>query len=184
MPSRKNESFYKILGVSSTSSEDEIKTAYRKMARKFHPDVSDDPKAEEKFRDITEAYETLSDPTKRREYDNANSSYSSFSPGGSFNSSNFPNSFNETFSNPKDFSADNANDILNLFKNEFEKAKHADKKMTDFLRETDPDYKSKEGSRDEWKDIYSDIKDSSKEKFSETKDAAFDTINRLRKRFL
>jgi len=181
MSPRENESFYKILGVSNTSSEDEIKTAYRKMARKFHPDVSDDPKAEEKFRDITKAYETLSDPTKRREYDNANSGFNS---GSSFSSSNFPNNFNETFSNPQDFSADNANDILNLFKNEFEKAKHADKKMTDFLRETDPDYRSKEKTKDEWKDIYSDIKDSSKEKFSETKDAAFDTINRLRKRFL
>ncbi len=62
--------YYKILGVSKQSNADEIKQAYRKLARKYHPDVNrDDPKAEEKFKDINEAYDILSDQAKRRQYD-------------------------------------------------------------------------------------------------------------------
>ncbi|MCL2711670.1 MAG: molecular chaperone DnaJ [Methanomassiliicoccaceae archaeon] len=65
------EDYYKTLGVSKTASADEIKKAYRKLARENHPDVSKDPKevAEEKFKEISEAYEVLSDESKRRTYD-------------------------------------------------------------------------------------------------------------------
>src|SRR5436189_2212976 len=62
--------YYETLGVSKTASEDEIKSAFRKLARKYHPDVAKDKKeAEEKFKQLNEAYEVLSDPEKRRKYD-------------------------------------------------------------------------------------------------------------------
>lgn len=62
--------YYKSLGVSRTATEDEIRKAFRKLAREYHPDVAKDKKvAEEKFKEINEAYEVLSDPDKRRKYD-------------------------------------------------------------------------------------------------------------------
>jgi DnaJ-class molecular chaperone len=62
--------YYEVLGVARTASEDEIKKAYRKLARKYHPDVNPgDQTAEEKFKEINEAYEVLSDQEKRNRYD-------------------------------------------------------------------------------------------------------------------
>lgn len=61
--------YYKIMGVERQSSQDEIKRAYRKLARKYHPDVSKEPDAEERFKDLGEAYEVLKDPEKRAAYD-------------------------------------------------------------------------------------------------------------------
>src|SRR6185369_16683039 len=62
--------YYETLGVPKTATEDEIRTAFRKLARKHHPDVAKDKKsAEEKFKEINEAYEVLSDPEKRKKYD-------------------------------------------------------------------------------------------------------------------
>ena len=71
--------FYKVLGVSKSSSDKEIKSAYRKLARKYHPDVNPgDEKAEKKFQDINEAYEVLSDKDKRKQYDQFGSNWQAY----------------------------------------------------------------------------------------------------------
>ena len=79
--------YYKTLGVGKSATADEIKKAYRKLARKHHPDVNPgDKKAEDRFKDINEAYEVLSDPGKRARYDQLGSSYQEWqqhgAPGG------------------------------------------------------------------------------------------------------
>ena len=75
--------YYETLGVPKTASESDVKTAFRKLARKFHPDVAKDKKAaEEKFKQINEAYEVLSDPEKRKKYDQLGENWNQ--PGGGF----------------------------------------------------------------------------------------------------
>lgn len=64
-----NKDYYQVLGVARESSQQEIKQAYRRLARKFHPDVNNSPDAEERFKEINEAYEVLSDAEKRSMYD-------------------------------------------------------------------------------------------------------------------
>jgi molecular chaperone DnaJ len=64
-----NRDYYEILGVSRNASLDEIKQAFRRLARQFHPDVSKEPDAEERFKEVNEAYGVLSDPQKRAQYD-------------------------------------------------------------------------------------------------------------------
>lgn len=61
--------YYDIIGVDKNASQDEIKRAYRKLARKYHPDVSKEPDAEQRFKEVGEAYEVLKDPEKRAAYD-------------------------------------------------------------------------------------------------------------------
>src|SRR5207248_2419337 len=62
--------FYAVLGVTRDATEDEIKKAYRRLARQYHPDANDgDPAAEARFKEISVAYDTLRDPEKRRRYD-------------------------------------------------------------------------------------------------------------------
>ena len=61
--------YYAVLGVSESASPEDIKKAYRKLARKYHPDVSKEENASDKFKDVGEAYEVLKDPEKRAEYD-------------------------------------------------------------------------------------------------------------------
>ncbi len=80
------EDLYKVLGVAKGASDEEIKKAYRKLARQYHPDRNpDDPKAEEKFKEVQGAYDVLSDAGKRKEYDSGGGMFGGFgggAPGG------------------------------------------------------------------------------------------------------
>jgi curved DNA-binding protein len=72
--------YYTILGVTKTSGEEEIRKSYRKLAMRYHPDRNpDDPAAEEKFKEVAEAYGVLTDPVKRREYDGCRAGGTPFS---------------------------------------------------------------------------------------------------------
>jgi curved DNA-binding protein len=67
--------YYQIMGVARGASQDEIKRAYRRLARKFHPDVSKEANAEDKFKEVQEAYEVLKDPQRRAAYDQLGSNW-------------------------------------------------------------------------------------------------------------
>lgn len=99
--------YYETLGVSKTASADEIKSAYRKLAMKWHPDRNPDNKEEatRKFSEISEAYEILSDPKKRQQYDQFGFSGNHFGPGGF--------DFNRDFTHGADFS--DLGDIFSAF---------------------------------------------------------------------
>ena len=61
--------YYEVLGVTKSASEEEIKSAYRKLARKYHPDIDKSAGAAEKFKEVSEAYQVLSDSSKKKTYD-------------------------------------------------------------------------------------------------------------------
>src|ERR1043165_6896178 len=67
--------YYQIMGVARDASQDEIKRSYRRLARKFHPDVSKEANAEDKFKEVQEAYEVLKDPQRRAAYDQLGSNW-------------------------------------------------------------------------------------------------------------
>src|SRR4026207_1189830 len=74
--------YYKTLGVSKNASAEEIKKAYRRLARQHHPDVNKKPEAEKRFKKVTEANEGLSDPEERKRYDTVGPEWERFRQGG------------------------------------------------------------------------------------------------------
>ena len=96
-----NKDYYSILGVSKTASDDEIKSAYRNLAKKYHPDINKEADAQEKFKEISEAYSVLSDKTKRSNYDQFGSADGpqGFGGGGGFSgfSQGFEGGFEDLF---------------------------------------------------------------------------------------
>ncbi len=107
----KKRDYYEILGLDKNSSEDEIKKSFRKLARKYHPDVNPDNKeAEAKFKEVNEAYEVLKDPQKRNQYDQFG--HAAFGQQGPFGAGFDPSQF----SNFEDlFSGLGLDDIFNVF---------------------------------------------------------------------
>jgi molecular chaperone DnaJ len=100
----KKKDYYEVLGISKTATDAEIKSAFRKLAKEYHPDVSKDPNAEEKFKEIQEAYAVLSDQTKRSQYDqfghdafNANGGAGYGAGGFDFNGFDFGDIFSDIF---------------------------------------------------------------------------------------
>ena len=95
--------YYKILGVGKGASDEEIKKAYRKLARKYHPDANaGDKAAEERFKEISQAHDVLSDAEKRKEYDRGGSPFAGFGGGGAgggFDPGSFAGGFGDIFSN-------------------------------------------------------------------------------------
>lgn len=74
--------YYDILGVPRTASQEEIKRAFRQLAREHHPDVNQDPRADERFKEINEAYQVLSDPERRAQYDRGGRVFGGAGPAG------------------------------------------------------------------------------------------------------
>jgi len=92
--------YYKTLGVGKNASESEIKKAYRKLARQYHPDRNQgDKRAEERFKEISQAYDVLSDPDKRKAYDRGTGPLGGFGMPGGFDPSSFGGGFSDILSN-------------------------------------------------------------------------------------
>jgi molecular chaperone DnaJ len=79
-----DEDLYAILGVGRTATTEDVKKAYRRLARQLHPDVNPDPQTQERFKDVTRAYEVLADPQKREIYDLGGDPLSAAGAGGGF----------------------------------------------------------------------------------------------------
>jgi molecular chaperone DnaJ len=98
MPERPD--YYKVLGVGRNAADAEIKKSYRKLARQYHPDRNQgDKKAEERFKEISQAYDVLSDPEKRKAYDRGTGPFGNFNMPGGFDAGNVAGGFGDILSN-------------------------------------------------------------------------------------
>lgn len=107
---KKEKSFYEILNVPKSASQRQIKSAFRKLALKYHPDKNKDPGAEEKFRTIAEAYSVLSDEKKRKQYDMFGQNGMNDQQNGGFKDFGFNNHFKNFHFDLNDFMKD-----MNMF---------------------------------------------------------------------
>src|SRR5260370_7478065 len=82
--------YYAVLGVRRDANAEEIKKAYRRLARELHPDVNPDPITQERFKEITQAYEVLSDPDNRQMYDLGGDPFGAAGAAGGFGAAGFP----------------------------------------------------------------------------------------------
>ena len=126
--------YYEVLGISKTASADEIKKAYRNLAFKYHPDRnSGDKVAEEKFKEINEAYDVLSDEKKRADYDSFGTSNSRYS--GTNNSYNRNNDFtnDETFWNWFNGNTTNSYGNNNTYRNYYYQSTNSYNKKEDYV---------------------------------------------------
>lgn len=126
--------YYEVLGISKTASADEIKKAYRNLAFKYHPDRnSGDKAAEEKFKEINEAYDVLSDEKKRADYDSFGTSNSHYS--GTNNSYNRNNDFTneETFWNWFNGNTSNSYGNNNTYRNYYYQSTNSYNKKEDYV---------------------------------------------------
>ncbi|MEE1060026.1 MAG: DnaJ domain-containing protein [Treponema sp.] len=126
--------YYEVLGISKTASADEIKKAYRNLAFKYHPDRnSGDKVAEEKFKEINEAYDVLSDEKKRADYDSFGTSNSRYS--GTNNSYNRNNDFTneETFWNWFNGNTTNSYGNNNTYRNYYYQSTNSYNKKEDYV---------------------------------------------------
>ena len=126
--------YYEVLGISKTASSDEIKKAYRNLAFKYHPDRnSGDKVAEEKFKEINEAYDVLSDEKKRADYDSFGTSNSRYS--GTNNSYNRNNDFTneETFWNWFNGNTTNSYGNNNTYRNYYYQSTNSYNKKEDYV---------------------------------------------------
>lgn len=126
--------YYEVLGISKTASADEIKKAYRNLAFKYHPDRnSGDKAAEEKFKEINEAYDVLSDEKKRADYDSFGTSNSRYS--GTNNSYNRNNDFTneETFWNWFNGNTSNSYGNNNTYRNYYYQSTNSYNKKEDYV---------------------------------------------------
>ncbi len=115
----KYKDYYETLGIKRDATDSEIKSAYRKLARKYHPDVNKTKEAEEKFKDINEAYEVLGDKTKRQRYDSLGSGWqggADYTPPPGFENFNF--NFNQGGAQSFDFGS-NAGGFSDFFSSLF-----------------------------------------------------------------
>lgn len=111
--------YYQVLGVSKGVSEADLKSAYRKLARQYHPDVNKAPDAAEKFKEVSEAYQVLSDPKKRQLYDQVG--HAAFEPGNAYSRASNAGGFNPFGQNGFNYSwSSNGNQGFGGFEDPFD----------------------------------------------------------------
>ena len=104
--------YYKILGVDKKSTEDEIKKSYKKLAKKYHPDINKEKGSEKKFKDLSEAYEVLGDKDKRHKYDTLGSNWDQYQDFGGSNYNRYQDSGNV---NGNVFTGSDFSDFFEIF---------------------------------------------------------------------